>query len=49
LVEQQEKPTEELQRQWHDPDYWTAVQGQVGEIDRLIDAFNAVVAADIGS
>ena len=44
-VEQQGKPSEELQRQWHDPDYWTSVQRQVGEIDGLIDAFNAAVAA----
>ena len=39
-VEQQGKTVEELDRQWDDPAYWTDVQGQVGEIDELIEEFN---------
>jgi hypothetical protein len=39
-VEQQGKSVEELDAQWDDPGYWTRIQGQVGEIDRLIEAFN---------
>lgn len=39
-VEQQGKTYEEIQAQWYDPDYWTAVQGQVGAIDRKIEEFN---------
>lgn len=39
-VEQQGKSVEELDSQWDDPDYWTRIQGQVGEIDRLIVEFN---------
>ena len=39
-VEQQGKTYEEIQAQWYQPDYWTNIQGQVGEIDELIDAFN---------
>jgi len=39
-VEQQGKTYEEIQAQWYDHDYWTAVQGQVLEIDQLIEAFN---------
>ncbi|MEX1207018.1 MAG: pyridoxal-phosphate dependent enzyme [Acidimicrobiia bacterium] len=44
-VEQQGKTVEELDTQWDDPDYWTGIQGQVGEIDRLIEAFNERAAA----
>ncbi len=44
-VEQQGKTHEELQAQWYDPDYWTAIQAQEDPIDDLIDAFNAAVAA----
>jgi cysteine synthase len=44
-VEQQGKTYEEIQAQWYDPDYWTGVQKQVPEIDALIEAFNAKVAA----
>ncbi len=44
-VEQQGKDAAELEVQWHDPGYWAAIQDQVPEIDRLIDAFNAAVAA----
>jgi hypothetical protein len=43
-VEQQGKTYEEIQAQWYQPDYWTSIQGQVGEIDELIEAFNARVA-----
>jgi hypothetical protein len=39
-VEQQGRTYEEIQAQWYDPDYWTDVQGQVDEIDELIEAFN---------
>lgn len=42
-VEQQGRTYEEIQAQWHDPDYWTSVQGQVPEIDALIEEFNAKV------
>jgi len=40
-VEQQGKTYEEIMAQWYDPDYWTGVQKQVGEIDALIEQFNA--------
>jgi len=39
-VEQQGRSYEEIQAQWYDPNYWTDVQGQVEEIDALIDEFN---------
>ena len=39
-VEQQGKTYEEIQAQWYDPDYWTSTQGQIEEIDALIDQFN---------
>jgi cysteine synthase A len=42
-VEQQGKSFDEIQAQWYDDDYWTAVQRQVGEIDRQINAFNQQV------
>jgi cysteine synthase A len=42
-VEQQGKSFEEIQAQWYDPDYWTAVQRQVGEIDQKITEFNQKV------
>jgi cysteine synthase len=42
-VEQQGKDVAELDAQW-DPGYWTAVQGQAPEVDRLIEQFNAAVA-----
>ena len=42
-VEQQGKTYEEIQQQWYQPDYWSAVQEQVAEIDALIEAFNAEV------
>jgi len=40
-VEQQGKDVAELDRQWDDPGYWTAVQDLVPEIDRRIEEFNA--------
>jgi cysteine synthase A len=44
-VEQQQKSLEELSRQWDDfPEYWSNIHDQVGEIDRLIEAFNAQTA-----
>jgi hypothetical protein len=43
-VEQQGKTVEELDAQWG-AEYWEAVQAQTPEIDRLITAFNARVAA----
>jgi len=40
-IEQQGKDLNELNAQWYDyPDYWERIQGQVGDIDRLIEAFN---------
>ena len=39
-VEQQGKTFEEIQAQWYEYDYWSSVQGQVNEIDALIDQFN---------
>jgi cysteine synthase len=42
-VEQQGKTYAEIQAQWYQPDYWTAVHGQVDAIDALIDEFNAKV------
>ncbi len=44
-VEQQGQSADELTAQWHDPDYWTSIQGQGPEIDRLIEEFNAAVAS----
>ncbi len=43
-VEQQGKTVEELDAQWS-AGYWEAIQGQAGEIDRLIAEFNQKVAA----
>jgi cysteine synthase A len=42
-VEQQGRTFEEIQDQWYDRNYWTSVQGQVPEIDGLIEEFNAKV------
>lgn len=42
-VEQQGKTYEEIQSQWHQDDYWTSFQGQIEEMDTLIDEFNARV------
>jgi len=43
-IEQQGKTYEEIQAQWYDKDYWTNIQSQLPEIDKLIDKFNAKVA-----
>jgi cysteine synthase A len=41
-IEQQGKDLEELNAQWYDfPEYWDQIHGQVEEIDRLIEQFNA--------
>jgi cysteine synthase len=42
-VEQQGKTYEEILAQWYDPDYWTDIPKQVGEIDALIEEFNQEV------
>jgi cysteine synthase len=42
-VEQQGRNHEELVDQWYDDDYWTSIQAQVPEIDKLIEAFNKEV------
>jgi hypothetical protein len=39
-VEQQGKEYKEIMDMWYEPDYWTAVQQQAGEIDELINEFN---------
>ena len=39
-VEQQGKTYEEIQAQWYDETYWTGIQGQIAEMDVLIEAFN---------
>jgi cysteine synthase len=44
-VEQQGREVAELDRQWHDPSYWAEIQAMTGPIDRLIEDFNARVAA----
>jgi cysteine synthase len=42
-VEQQGKTYAEIQAQWYDPDYWTAIQAMADPIDEMIEAFNAMV------
>jgi len=42
-VEQQGKTYEEILAQREDPIYWTGVQGQVEEVDALIEEFNGRV------
>lgn len=42
-VEQQGKTSEELNAQWYDRNYWSNIPQQVGEIDKLIEAFNEKV------
>ncbi len=44
-VEQQGKDVEELDRQWHDPTYWTEIQSLIDPIDELISEFNEMVAS----
>jgi cysteine synthase len=39
-VEQQGRTYEEIIAQWDDPDYWTDFQGQLDEMDELINEFN---------
>ena len=39
-VEQQNKSVDELNAQWYNPEYWTDISRQAGEIDRLIEDFN---------
>jgi cysteine synthase len=39
-VEQQGRTVEELNAQWHDDGYWTAIHDQAAELDSLIDSFN---------
>lgn len=39
-IEQQGRTYEELMAQWHDRNYWSGFQGQVEEIDALIEQFN---------
>jgi cysteine synthase len=39
-VEQQGKTYPEIMDQWYEPDYWTSLQGQANQIDRLITEFN---------
>lgn len=43
-IEQQGLTSEELNAQWYDRDYWARVQHQVGEIDAMIEEFNAEIA-----
>lgn len=40
-VEQQGKETAELNAQWEQASFWTGVQGQMAEMDALIDEFNS--------
>jgi beta-phosphoglucomutase-like phosphatase (HAD superfamily) len=42
-VEQQGKTYAEIQSMWQEPDFWTGVQKQAGEIDALITEFNKEV------
>jgi cysteine synthase A len=39
-VEQQDKTYEEIMDQWYETQYWTRIQGQIPEIDSLIESFN---------
>jgi cysteine synthase A len=39
-VEQQGRSYEEIMAQWYDPDYWTGIQSQAGQVDALIEQFN---------
>jgi cysteine synthase len=39
-VEQQGKTYEEILAQWYEPDYWTGIQGQISDIDAMIEQFN---------
>jgi cysteine synthase len=44
-VEQQGKDVDELDAQWHDDGYWTAIQRLADPVDELIEDFNRRVAA----
>jgi len=46
-VEQQGRTYEEILAQWHDDDYWTEIQAQTPEIDKLIEEFNAEAAVKL--
>jgi cysteine synthase A len=46
-VEQQGKTYEEILAQWNDDDYWTEVQAQAPDIDKLIKDFNAEAAVKL--
>ncbi|MCG8402608.1 MAG: pyridoxal-5-phosphate-dependent protein subunit beta, partial [Firmicutes bacterium] len=39
-VEQQHMDPRELDAQWYDAEYWSSIENQVGEIDKLIEQFN---------
>ncbi len=45
-VEQQGKSVAELDRQWHDPSYWTDIQALAEPVDDLIRSFNREVAGE---
>ena len=42
-VEQQGKTYEEICEQWDNDDYWTSIPKKIGELDKLINAFNDAV------
>ncbi len=46
-VEQQGKSAEELIAQWYEPDYWRGIQGQMEEIDALIEEFNQLTVTGV--
>ncbi len=39
-VEQQGKTYPEILAQWDDPDYWTELQSEIPQMDKLIESFN---------
>ncbi|MGB4595448.1 MAG: pyridoxal-phosphate dependent enzyme [Anaerolineaceae bacterium] len=47
-VEQQGRTYEEIQAQWYDPDYWSEIQAQAPEIDKLIEDFNQKSGVSLG-
>ena len=46
-VEQQGKSYEEIQAQWYDDGYWTAVPKLAGKLDTLIESFNERVSLEL--
>lgn len=42
-IEQQGRTYAEIQAQWYDSEYWTEIQAQAPEIDKLINEFNRQV------